>query len=168
MQRLDGPPSLNVTKGCIHNAVFYVLTRSRSKQHGERRPTQRFFTNCSSSTEQFADTMYPASTPSTSIFSLYAMAEEPKGGASDSSVKEDYNYLAQRVLQQSPDIFWASTTAESLPSLRRLARKYLSIPATSASVERLFSVSGAMIRARRGSLAPNTVESLLLCMEQTK
>jgi len=69
------------------------------------------------------------------------------------------------VRQDNPAAFWASPLADSYPILRRLAKKYLSIPATSASVERLFSVAGAIIRARRSSLAAATVESLLLRSE---
>ena len=46
-----------------------------------------------------------------------------------------------------------------------LAKKYLIIPATSASVERLFSVVGAIVRARRNRLSASTVESLLLRMQ---
>ena len=69
------------------------------------------------------------------------------------------------VTQVNPATFWASPLADNYPTMRHLARKYLSIPATSASVERLFSVAGAIIRARRSSLAATTVESLLLCSE---
>jgi len=43
--------------------------------------------------------------------------------------------------------------------------RFLSIPASSASVERLFSTCGAIIRARRASLSARTVEALLLRMQ---
>ena len=52
------------------------------------------------------------------------------------------------------------------PVLSKLARKYLSIPASSASVERLFSVCGAIIHARRARLSANTVEALLFHMKR--
>jgi len=42
---------------------------------------------------------------------------------------------------------------------------YVSIPATSLSVEQLFSIADAIISARRSSLSAATVESLLLCKE---
>jgi len=44
--------------------------------------------------------------------------------------------------------------------------KYLSIPATSASVKQLFSAAGAIIRARRNRLLASTVKALLLRMQQ--
>jgi len=43
--------------------------------------------------------------------------------------------------------------------------RYLSIPASLAAVERLFSTCGALIRARRARLTAKTVESLLFRME---
>ena len=42
---------------------------------------------------------------------------------------------------------------------------HMSIPASSAAVERLFSTGGALIRARRARLTAKTVESLLFRME---
>jgi hypothetical protein len=94
----------------------------------------------------------------TSIFSLFTTAttssDENVNGANTASPAEDYSYLFQPILQQSPQSFWSSSSPDAYPSLRRLATKYLGIPATSASVERLFSVAGAIIRARRSRLAP--------------
>jgi hypothetical protein len=53
-------------------------------------------------------------------------------------------------------------TSGRIQQMTALAKKYLCIPATSTSVERLFSVAGAIIRARRSSLASETVELLIL------
>jgi hypothetical protein len=63
-----------------------------------------------------------------------------------------------------PDVYWAKMN-KTYPRLAKLARTLLSIPASSGSVERLFSVSGAIVRARRSRLTTTTVESLLLAME---
>jgi hypothetical protein len=63
-----------------------------------------------------------------------------------------------------PDVYWAKMN-KTYPRLAKLARTLLSIPASSASVERLFSVSGAIVRARRSRLTATTVESLLLAVE---
>ncbi|XP_039618326.1 E3 SUMO-protein ligase ZBED1-like [Polypterus senegalus] len=49
----------------------------------------------------------------------------------------------------------------SFPSVARLAKKYLCIPATSSSSERAFSASGNIITCKRSCLKPNTVDQLV-------
>ena len=51
------------------------------------------------------------------------------------------------------------------PSLKVLATKFLIVQATLSSVERLFSVSGCLMSARRYSVNATTVEALLLWLE---
>ncbi len=78
---------------------------------------------------------------------------------------EDVRYFATPTCPDiMPESFWRKE-ATNYPVLAQLARKYLSIPASSASVERLFSVCGAIIRARRARLSARTVEALLFHME---
>ena len=60
-----------------------------------------------------------------------------------------------------PEVFWAKS-GDAYPILIKLARTFLGIPASSGSVGRLFSVAGAIVRARRSKLSSVTVESLLL------
>ena len=102
-----------------------------------------------------------------SIFSKFTASSRAPLAQSVICNGEDSVYLMEpvNVTQVNPATFWASPLADNYPTMRHLARKYLSIPATSASVERLFSVAGAIIRARRSSLAATTVESLLLHSE---
>jgi hypothetical protein len=64
----------------------------------------------------------------------------------------------------SPLVFWKQNK-ERFPHLARLATTYLTFPATSGGVERLFSVAGAIGRARRAKLTTNTME-MLLCYRQ--
>ena len=79
---------------------------------------------------------------------------------------EDVRYFATPTCpNMMPEEYWVKE-AVHYPVLSKLARKYLSIPASSASVERLFSVCGAIIRARRARLSANTVEALLFHMER--
>jgi len=56
--------------------------------------------------------------------------------------------------------FWKSQN-EKFPLLSRLARQTLCIPASSASSERVFSVSGRIIEERRSRLKGETVDSLV-------
>ena len=57
---------------------------------------------------------------------------------------------------------WWRVHATHFPSLSILARKYLCIPATSASSERSFSTAGRIVEKRRTSLSAEIVDSLLV------
>jgi hypothetical protein len=63
-------------------------------------------------------------------------------------------------------LMWWKVHAVRFPYLSRLARRYLAMPATSASVERLFSVSGqVVVTAKRARLDPSTVTLLVFLHE---
>ena len=49
-----------------------------------------------------------------------------------------------------------------LPNLSKVAKKVLTVPASSAKSERVFSQSGNFVSKKRGSLAPKKVEELCL------
>jgi len=51
------------------------------------------------------------------------------------------------------------------PILSELARKYLSFPATSGSVERIFSVAGSLISSRRSKLTRTQTGNMLMYRE---
>jgi len=73
-------------------------------------------------------------------------------------------YLSQPTTSDPPETFWSSTLSDDFPTLYRLATNYLSIPETSTSIERLFIVAGAIIRARRNRLS-TSVEALTCSSE---
>ena len=56
---------------------------------------------------------------------------------------------------------WWRSHSPSYPNLSIIARKYLSIVATSVPSERLFSVAGNVVNAKRSSLEPENVEKLV-------
>ena len=60
---------------------------------------------------------------------------------------------------------WWKEHARLLPYLSRLAYRYLAMPATSAPVERLFSVTGQVVTAKRASVDPHTVTFLVFLHE---
>ena len=62
-------------------------------------------------------------------------------------------------------LMWWKLHAVRFPYLSRLARRYLAMPATSDSVERLFSVSGQVVTAKRARLDPSTVTLLVFLHE---
>lgn len=77
---------------------------------------------------------------------------------------EDYLRSAPISEDENPLRFWR-LNHERLPVLSSMALKYLALPATSASVERLFSVGGSIMRSRRASMKIETAERLILYRE---
>lgn len=59
-----------------------------------------------------------------------------------------------------PLSFWKANES-NLSVLANLARIHLAMPATSGSVERLFSIAGAIARSRRARISIETLEKLL-------
>ena len=65
--------------------------------------------------------------------------------------------------------FWQkSENVTKYPSLANLIKRILCVPATSASVERVFSRGGIVVRPHRSSLAPQKLHKILFlkCNEQ--
>ena len=68
---------------------------------------------------------------------------------------ESYLDLVQRTKVADKETnalsFWAATE-NALPALALLAKKYLSVPASSAAVERMFSICGHVFSTKRRKL----------------
>jgi hypothetical protein len=60
-----------------------------------------------------------------------------------------------------PALIWWARNAARFPDLAPLARKYLTIPASSVPSERVFSKGRWIVSKRRASLSPNTVSLLM-------
>lgn len=86
-------------------------------------------------------------------------------------------YLAFRFTEGFPDalvksieyplIFWRQR-GKQFPNLACLARKYLSIPATSVPSEQIFSLAGRMVTERRTFLSGQSVERLVFCKKNIR
>ncbi|XP_041112665.1 v-myb avian myeloblastosis viral oncogene homolog-like 2b isoform X3 [Polyodon spathula] len=77
-------------------------------------------------------------------------------------------YLTEGLLDgdASAQAYWKEATR--FPQLQSIARKLLSVPATSGGFERLFPIAGCIVRARRSKLPPHTTERLLLFRQTVK
>ena len=60
---------------------------------------------------------------------------------------------------------WWKVHEANFPRLSNLARKYLSIPATSAPSERVFSTGGNIVTCQRACLKPEAVDRLVFLVK---
>lgn len=88
-----------------------------------------------------------------------------EGEMSTNVLRELERYGKEKIsfssMSQSPLEWWASYSA-SFPILSRLAARILSIPASSASCERVFSQAGLTLTKLRTRLGKKTVEDLMM------
>ena len=63
--------------------------------------------------------------------------------------------------------FW-KTMADSLPNLAKAASQILTVPTTSASVERAFSAAGQVISEHRSKISPDLVDDILFLRSTKK
>ena len=77
--------------------------------------------------------------------------------------KEIEEYLSEEcaAMDSDPFLYW-KTHSNKFPNIAKVASKYLAVAATSAPVERLFSVAGKTFRAERCSLKDNTFQNLIM------
>jgi hypothetical protein len=96
---------------------------------------------------------------------------EPESSDSDNDLfirseitDEEYNvYLKENIISQKINpLEWWRKNFEKYPILNILARRYLAIPATSASIERIFSISNDIITKKRNRLNAETIKQLVL------
>ena len=71
--------------------------------------------------------------------------------------------------EENPLKYWEANY-HRLPILSKLSEKFLAVPATSAPVERLFSIAGKIFRPDRCRLNNSTFEKLMMikCNSEVK
>ena len=77
------------------------------------------------------------------------------------------DYLKEQVTTSDP-LKWWETNCTKFPRISNLAKKYLSIPATSVPSERVFSVAGLTVTKLRASLDADTVDQIIFLNKNTK
>ena len=95
-------------------------------------------------------------------FFSFMSPSRPKPQRAMTTTNELDSYLAEPCsgMESDPMEFWKVNT-HRFPVLSKLAVKYLSIPATSAPVERLFSIAGKTFRPERCRLSDANFERLM-------
>ena len=66
-----------------------------------------------------------------------------------------------KIWKKDPSLFWAVNKKE-FPILSRLWRRIGSVKAASAGAERIFSLSGFLLSARRWNMDPETLTCIVL------
>ena len=99
------------------------------------------------------------------IFALFQVEAPTEAPRSDSSVAaqdeiERYKRMRSEPFKSDPIEFWKKQQY-AFPGLSRVARKYLCIPATSASSERTFSTTGAMVCEKRNRLKTDIISTVV-------
>ena len=71
-------------------------------------------------------------------------------------------YLVEPCIDGTDPLQYWQENAEKYPTLATLAKYYLAVPATSAAVERLFSVAGKLFRPDRCRRSDSTFQMLMM------
>ncbi|EEC02755.1 conserved hypothetical protein, partial [Ixodes scapularis] len=147
VKRLLGTKMWNVTRSYFF--FFTMLLQVPGVQHENREPS-----TSSMGTSSECNALWNTADPYDLLDLVSPVENAEKETELDTYLKSPYS--TEDILQ-----FW-KTNCTNYPKLARLAVICLGMPASSGSVERLFSVSGALQRARRASLLPETIEKLIL------
>lgn len=103
-----------------------------------------------------------------SVWGAFANFASDDSMTSGPSIKDDVeSYLRAPLLPRCEDPleWWKTKGSHLYPSLVRVARRYLSVPATQATSETRFSTVGAIVTCRREHLLPQHVEELVFLHE---
>lgn len=115
-------------------------------------------TSCASESQLAICTNEPPAKKSRSIYNFH----EPDSGCENSPLDKEFSdYLLGNRSQENecPLIYWNRKTS-TFPNLSKLARRYLSFPASSGPVERIFSSAGKIFRADRCKLSDRVFSQL--------
>ena len=72
----------------------------------------------------------------------------------------DYTRFTSNIECACPLVFWKANQSR-WPNLAKLAQKVLGVPATSASVERMFSIAGHIFQPKRRRMTDKLFSSLV-------
>jgi hypothetical protein len=78
-------------------------------------------------------------------------------------------YMLEPIIELSEcPLQWWKTNESKFPTLRHLARKFLGIPASSASSERMWSISGLLVTTHRNRMKSDNITHLMFIKQNSK
>uniref|UniRef100_A0A0A1WDS8 Transposable element Hobo transposase n=1 Tax=Zeugodacus cucurbitae TaxID=28588 RepID=A0A0A1WDS8_ZEUCU len=96
-------------------------------------------------------------------FFFSTLVAAPSNNSRQTPIEEIEQYCRERViLSHDFDVLkWWGVNENRYPLLSKVALKFLTIPASSAPAERVFSLAGNVITEKRNRLGPTSVDNLL-------
>ena len=85
------------------------------------------------------------------------------GSEADDQVDELTRYLQINVVEDVDPLEWWWLNQNKFPTVAKLARKYLTLPASSVASERMFSLAGNIVNDNRTRLADDAIKDLVFC-----
>lgn len=121
------------------------------------------------SSQPTADVQPDTTTDSSRPQSMFDLIRESAESKKETGLDEMSEYLKEGLLdeEQCPLKYWKRNSSK-FPILANIAKKFLAIPATSSGIERIFSIAGALARARRAKLLPATLEMVVMLRQHRK
>ena len=109
------------------------------------------------------ESQMPVSVATHGMWEFYSkIMAKPRNEQLAASVEEELQaYLEDPVISPSADIFNFWNENQRFSNLKRLAKKYLSIPPSTVYSERLFSTAGLIVDKKRNRLDPEKVRMLV-------
>lgn len=156
--------------GAFLHPNYKQLRGANSSQMTECHEGCRQFIQHDSSVDQLVEEIHEPPTKKTKIFMSTLMDQQKKQKNKSDEVDRYINLtLGDEEQYSDPLDFWRKPENQvTFPSLARLARKYYSIPCSSAAVERQFSATGQIITQRRSNLDPSTVNDIVFIRSMDK
>ncbi|KAI4810851.1 hypothetical protein KUCAC02_013779 [Chaenocephalus aceratus] len=100
----------------------------------------------------------------------YGGGAQPKTNTQENQAKEQMTRSKEADLlevKEDPLVWWKEHQYE-YPLLSHLAKRYLCIPGTSVSSERVFSTAGDIVTAQRSALLPEHVDQIIFLNKNLK
>ncbi|KAI4820497.1 hypothetical protein KUCAC02_028474 [Chaenocephalus aceratus] len=100
----------------------------------------------------------------------YGGGAQPKTNTQENQAKEQmtrYKEADFLEVKEDPLVWWKEHQYE-YPLLSNLAKRYLCIPGTSVSSERVFSTAGDIVTAQRSALLPDHVDQIIFLNKNLK